>query len=196
MCVIMTSVACNKVNDESSLESNTSNEQPTPISKRLHVVFVNPGYPESFWLMTSNFMEEVAGDLEIDLEIIYSNRDHIAMVKHVEDVAARDIKPDYLIVVNEKPVAVDIFDIVERAEINTLLMSNDLNSEQYIIAGEPRERYKKWLGVMIPDNEYAGVRIAESVIETGLRMERDQNIEMFAIGGSETTPASIDRLKD
>jgi len=188
-------IACNKPQDETIIESNELTDKTTVPHERLHVVFVNPGYPETFWLMTSEFMQSVAKDLEIDLEIIYSNRDHIAMVKHVKEVAERDVKPDYMIVVNEKPVAVEFFDIIEPAGIKTILMSNDLNSEQYRIAGSPRERYKNWLGVMVPDNEYAGVRIAESVIEKGLRMGHDETIEMIAIGGSRATPASIDRLK-
>ncbi len=68
-------------------------------------------------------------------------------------------------------------------------MSNDLNKSQNDVAGKPREIYKYWLGTIIPDNIYAGKLISESLINTKIKGK------LIAIGGSRSTPASIERLE-
>lgn len=161
----------------------------------LDVVFVNPGFETTYWWMCSEFMKSVAKDLGIALEIIYSDRDHIQMVEHVREVAQRENKPDYLIVVNEKPMAIEMFDAAEEAGINVMLMSNDLTETESHVAGLPRTRYPHWLGVILPDNISGGRLIAETLIDEYGEQTPSEPMQMVAIAGSRATVASIERLE-
>ena len=76
--------------------------------EQFKVTFINPGISDindptgGFWLSVSAFMSAAAKDLNIDLEILYSERDHVLMQKQAQEVARRKDPPYYLLVVNEK----------------------------------------------------------------------------------------------
>lgn len=162
------------------------------------VTFINPGVSDqddptgSFWLSVSEFMEAAAGDLTIDLEVLYAERKFVRMVELAREISGRDTKPDYLILVNEKLIAPQLLDIVKDTGCKVLLILNDLTPEQKKSAGGPREKYPNWIGTIIPNNVDAGYQIAKQIINAGLR--HDFNIlEMIAISGNRVTPASVYR---
>lgn len=66
------------------------------------VTFLNPGYSnELFWLSVSEFMQAAADDLDMQLTVLYAERDHQRMVQQAREVLNSAEPPDYLVVVNE-----------------------------------------------------------------------------------------------
>ncbi len=167
-------------------------------------MFINPGHSDAsnptggFWSSVSSFMSAAAEDLEIDLEIIYSSRNHIKMIQLAEQVIARKTPPDYLIVVNEKLSAERIIRDADRAGIKTFLILNRFENEQRQRMGAPRIRYQHWIGSLIPDNQYAGYQLASSLIEKTRDAEltdRRGKIQIIGLSGDYATQASVERVE-
>ncbi|MDM8529441.1 ABC transporter substrate-binding protein [Anaerolineales bacterium HSG24] len=187
---------------ETETESNTDTELETD-SGKMRVTFLNPGISDpndptgGFWLGVSAFMQATAEDLDINLEILYSERDHLVMQEQALEVATRDNPPDYLLVVNEKLVADKMVKVADEAGVKLFIMLNSFVDDQVTEMGEPREKYPNWIGSLIPDNHAAGYAIAKSIIEQGLAndvMAEDGTLHIIAVTGDRVTPASVQRV--
>lgn len=180
-----------KVDTEAATQSESSSRSAG--NGQFSVVFIIPGLEsEEYWRMQTAFMVAAAKDLDIDLEVFYADRDHMRMVNYAKEVCLRKVKPNYMVVVNEKSMAPEMIKAADQAGIKTLLILNDLTKEQKVELGSPREKYPNWLGTFIPDNSEAGYLIAESVIGEAEK-NLQGNIQMLAISGSRSTPAAMER---
>jgi len=165
---------------------------------KFSVTFINPGVSDesdptgSFWLMVSSFMEATAIDLNIELEILYAERKFVHMIEFAKEIAARENKPDYIILVNEKLIASQLLEILDDTGCKVLLILNDLTTEQKKTTGGPREKYENWIGSIIPDNVDAGYQIANQIIQEG-QNHINERMEIIALSGNRVTPASVDR---
>src|SRR4029453_11102755 len=76
--------------------------------KKIQVTFINPGISDinnptgEFWLAVSAFMQAAAENLHIDLEVMYSERNHVLMQQQAMEVASRTAHPVYLLVGQHK----------------------------------------------------------------------------------------------
>jgi len=172
-------------------------------SEKIHVTFINPGFSDvtnptgGFWWNVSAFMNAAAEDLNIDLEILYSDRNHMQMKMLAKEVANRQKPPTYLIVVNEKLSADSMVQDADKAGIKTFLILNKFVADQADGMGSPREIFKNWIGSLIPDNESAGYQIAELLIEEALNggaTANDGKLHLLGYAGDHVTPASVDRV--
>lgn len=162
-------------------------------SEKLSVSFINPGRSnEAYWVMFSSFMEAVARDFEVELEVLYSERDPARMNRLAADIAKRSSKPDYVVLVNEWLAAPELIKMLDEAQIKTFLVANDLTVGQKAVHGEPRKKYKNWIGTLTPDNVDAGYKIARSLFLEARRLGMESP-EAMAISGNRETPASADR---
>jgi ABC-type sugar transport system substrate-binding protein len=171
--------------------------------KKMRVVFINPGFSDinnptgGFWLSVSSFMKAAADDLNIDLEILYCDRNHIKMRRVAESVINRETPPDYLVVVNEKLSAESIVMDADRAGIKVFVILNRFEGDQHKNIGLPRGIYKNWIGSLIPDNRFAGYQIAKFVIEKALQAgikASDGRLHIIGFSGDYITQASVDRV--
>lgn len=161
----------------------------------MNVVFINPGNSnETFWVMVSNFMEAAANDLDIELEIIYAERDFLQMPVIAKEVANRPNKPDYFLIVNEKLIAPQLIDIGESSGIKTFVILNGLTDEQVKNTGRPRELFSSYLGSLIPDNTQAGYMIGKSLVKEASKF-KSGTLNIAAINGNRATPASVFRAQ-
>ncbi len=171
---------------------------------KIHVAFINPGISDindptgGFWLSVTAFMEAAAEDLNIDLEIIYSERDHLLMQRQAREIAERDTPPDYLLLVNEKLAAGDMLRVANKAGIKTFIMLNVFVDDQAVTFGNPREKYRHWIGTLIPDNHFAGYQIGKLLIDKALAAgatATNGQLQLAAIAGNRATQASVERVR-
>jgi ABC-type sugar transport system substrate-binding protein len=168
----------------------------------IRVTFINPGISDpddptgGFWTSVTAFMQAAARQLNIDLEVIYSERDHIRMQRQAREVAARPVLPDYLIVVNEKQAADEMIKAAESSGLKVFVICNTLSEDQMKQMGGPREKYPHWIGSLIPDSEYAGYQIAKRIIERAMPagVAKDGRLHLFAISGDLATQTALLRL--
>jgi ABC-type sugar transport system substrate-binding protein len=169
----------------------------------LRVTFINPGFADAdnptgiFWSSVSASMQAAAEDLAIDLEIIYSDRNHIKTQRLAQQVISRENPPDYLLVVNEKLSAENIVKEAEKAGVNVFVMLNRFEGEQHNRMGSPRDKYKHWFGSLVPDNRYAGYLSAKLLIEQALKagvQADDGKLHLLGYAGDNVTQASVERV--
>jgi ABC-type sugar transport system substrate-binding protein len=170
----------------------------------IKVTFINPGISDTnnptggFWLAVSAFMQAVAKALKMNVEILYAERNHVLMQQQAVEVANRTVRPDYLIVVNEKLAAGKMVEVANAAGIKTFMINNIFMGEQVQQYGAPREKYPYWIGSLIPDNRLAGYQIAKYIITRALQAgvkASDGKLHLVAIAGDRVTQASVERVE-
>ena len=167
-------------------------------SKPMKVVFINPGKPDpagptgGFWMEVTSFMQAAAEDLGVDLETIYSERNHILMRKRAEEVLSREDLPDYLIVVNEKLAAGGIVALADEKGVKVFNIMMGFYGTQAAHLGKPREKYKNWIGGLVPDNRWAGYNLATELIKKARDQGvADKDIRLLPIVGDFATQATL-----
>lgn len=205
--LIFMSVGQPETSSASSPESAVKEAPATAVSgshtSRMKVTFINPGISDpkdptgGFWLAVSAVTKEAAKQLNIDLEIIYSERDHIRMQGQAREVVKRSALPDYLIVVNEKNAGDEMVKAADRAGLKVLVMSVAFSGEQANQMGHPREKYKNWIGSLVPDNKFAGYQIAKWIIDRAISTgaTKDGRLQLLAIAGDSGTQATVQRVE-
>jgi len=134
-----------------------------------HVVFFNPGFMHSdnptgqFWPESTAFIQAVAEDLGVRLEIHHANRDALRMQRQIADVLGRPKRPDYLLLVNERFALSQQIRLINQAGIPFFSAYNHMTREG-MPAAFPRETYRNWIGALVPDNHFAGYELAERLI--------------------------------
>ena len=137
---------------------------PALYAASFNVIFINPGRSdEPFWRSVTRFMQPAAQQLDIGLEVQYAERDHLKMIELVKEAVARKKKPDYLMIVNEKLAAGEMMKLAEQAGVKTLTVLNTFEGDQAKEFGHPREKYRHWIGSMIPNASDAGRLTAEEL---------------------------------
>ncbi len=161
----------------------------------MSVTFLNPGKSdEKFWVSVSQFMQAAAESLGAELEVLYAERDPLRMLGNANKVVSRSQRPDYLVVVNEKQVGSEILRITAKSGIRVFFINNTLSADEQRAAGRPRESAPHWIGSLVPNNEDAGYRMAQQLIQTGRkRWPATAPLSMLAINGDRSTAAGIER---
>ncbi|MAY41623.1 MULTISPECIES: ABC transporter substrate-binding protein [unclassified Neptuniibacter] len=168
----------------------------SPIVEAMNVTFINPGKPgERFWDMVTETMKAAADDFDINLEVIYAERNRIKMTSIGLQVTSRSTPPDYLILVNEEQAAEKIFLSSKGKNIKTIMLLNDFLPKQRTTVGFPGNDNPNLIGAVIPDNYAAGRRMMNALYQCAKKDSAKAPYHMLAIGGDQITPASIDRNK-
>lgn len=166
--------------------------KPLAQSHPIRVSFINPGSAqESFWGDIDSLMLTAATELNIELEILHANRDHFRMIALAQELATRKQLPQYIILVNEKNVAVKMLAAFEGLPVKTLLLLNDVAPEvRHLLQQQPYWR-QHLLPPLIPDNERIGFLTAQAL----LQQVGPGTQQVLLISGDKGTPASIARTQ-
>jgi ABC-type sugar transport system substrate-binding protein len=170
-----------------------------PAHGRPTAVFLNPGKTgEVFWDLVSDTMRAAARQLDIEVEIVYAERNHRMLHDLGMAIVNRPRPPDYFIIVNEESLATPIVEAANAAGIKTFLLSNAFNDAEAAKYGAPRTVLKNWIGSLVPDMTSAGARMGRALVDTARVnkwMSPDGRIHLLALGGDERTPNSIARTQ-
>jgi len=167
----------------------------TGMALAMSVTFLNPGKSdEKFWVSVSQFMEAAAEDLDIELDVVYAERDPTRMIDNAKRVLARPKRPDYIVTVNEKLVAGEILRLTANSGVKVFLINNTLSADEQKAVGNPRQGLPHWLGSLVPNNEDAGYQMAMQLIQAGRKQQvGDVPLVLFAINGDRSTAAGLER---
>jgi ABC-type sugar transport system substrate-binding protein len=163
------------------------------------VVFINPGRSEEpYWRSVTRFMQPAAQQLDIQLEVLYAERDHLKMIELAKQVTSRKQKPNYLMIVNEKLAGGEILKLAEQAGLKTLIAFNKFDDAQAAEFGKPREKYRHWLGSLTPNSVEAGRLTANEMARQALQARvgaDDGKVHVAVIGVDKATPTGIQRVE-
>lgn len=163
----------------------------------LRVAFINPGKKsEAYWLAASESMEAAALSLGIALEVIYLERDHLRHIAVARELAAREPakRPLYAVYSNDKRMAREMLKILDAAGIKSFLAFSTLLDEDRAEFGVPRQKFKSWLGALVPRADDAGYLTAKALIKRGLAEKRfaaNMKLQFIAMPGDRSTESSI-----
>ena len=123
---------------------------------RPSVVFLSPD-DSRFWQLVAGFMEAVAEDLEVDLEVQYDRESHrFSYLRMAKDVLSREDKPDYLLFMCKEHVTESMLRLADGAGVKTFTFNTDVPDAARASIGMPRSVLSGWLGHLSPDNIAAG----------------------------------------
>lgn len=162
----------------------------------ISVVFINPGNPdEPFWRSVTRFMQPAASQLDMHLEILYADRNHVKMVELMRQVTLREKKPGYVIMVNEKTAGGVMLKLAEQAKISTLIAFSAFEGEMAQEYGTPRKQYRYWIGSITPNAIEAGRETAAELVRQALnsnsRLRGDGKLYVAMISGDRVTPTGV-----
>ncbi|MFL9869633.1 ABC transporter substrate-binding protein [Paraburkholderia fungorum] len=158
------------------------------------VVFLNPGEAVQrgtgeHWQLVSRFMAMAAQTFDMQLEVLYAERDHLLMQRQAEQVARRTDAPDYIVIVNEKMAAARMLQTLAHSPAKVLLIHNDLTPAQRLTVGNERQRIPNWIGTLTANAERAGYRLMEFLYQ---RLGQS-GAAVIGITGDPNTPVSLER---
>ena len=149
----------------------------------LKVAFLIPG-PSPFWDETTNFMQEAANDLKVELQVFSAESNQYKMHQQLEKIVSGPEKIDAAVFQNFKKMAPNLISLAERNKINTFLFNSPISPEDEV--GKPREVYKYWLGEMLPDDTGTSEKLTNILIEEAQNKEligQDGKVHLIGIAG-------------
>ncbi|WP_163336443.1 ABC transporter substrate-binding protein [Desulfopila sp. IMCC35008] len=161
-------------------------------AKDLHVTFLNPGSTKDVgvWHLVSHFMQAAADDLDIALEILYADRNHIKMLNQAKQVANSTKAPDYVIMVNEKLMGKEMLLLFKNSNSKIFFIHNGLTDKQRKEVGNERVTIKNWIGTIATDEYQAGYKLIKELYRSMKAYPK-----ILGITGTKATPVSLIRLK-
>ena len=153
---------CVKANTCATVSEN-GNERP------LRILFFTPqSAKDSFWDMQRRFTEHVAEDLGIELETIsmlreYQNR--FSFVDLISEKITNDRRPDFVVGLFYSNGEANLLHSISKNKVPYFSFNTSLEEKGLRVIGQPRERYKYWIGHMTPDDESAGHELMMSLAD-------------------------------
>jgi ABC-type sugar transport system substrate-binding protein len=162
---------------------------------KIRVGFINPTGSPEFWQLVSSTMQAAAVELGIDLDIRHTQRSYDKAIALARDFLGERPPPDYLIATNDLGAGGAIIKLADAANVPIILLDNDLDQKEWAEYGEPRTKYRHWLGSLVPDHEGGGYGVAEAILTEAVRLKKNPPLKLFALAGDVGTPASNDRVR-
>lgn len=167
-------------------------------TKKAKIVFISVATDtEAYWGDIHALAQAAAKDLGVDLEILLSNRNHLAAIELATEVSKRETKPDYAIVVGEKLIASSSIPQLTENGIK-VLMFGSLTEEEKATIGEPREKNPDFIGKISIDDYSAGYLSAELMVKTAIEKklhDAEGRINFLALEGVRKTPFNSNRVR-
>lgn len=169
----------------------------TVSADQIKVAFINPTYPnEPFWSLMTDLMVAAAKDLDIDLQVHYSERNRFKSLEITESILASEDKPDYLIFHFQAQMGAKMLQAAENAKVHSLVINTDVPKIDASEIGAPRGKYTYWIGHILPDDFSAGATLASSLLAKAKaqnKQAKDAKIHMIGLTGTGDNTASVER---
>lgn len=171
------------------------------------VVFLSPD-DSRFWMMVSGFMEAVAEDLAIPLEVEYDRKRHrFSYLELAEQVFSQPALPDYLLIMCKEGVTTQILQRADALGIRVFTFNTDIPPATRDSVGLPRENLPNWIGHMSPDNRDAGQTLARMLSQRAATSDalattnpdggepaaEPAPVPMIGLSGTRDSSAAVDR---
>jgi ABC-type sugar transport system substrate-binding protein len=140
-------------------------------------------------------MVAAASQLGIEVDIREAERSRDKAIAFAKEFASRRPALDYLIATNDVDAGGEIIKIADAAHLKLILLNSDLDVSQWAQYGEPRTKYRNWLGSITPDHEGAGYDIATAILTEAARLKNSRPLRVLALTGDAATPASLERVQ-
>lgn len=171
---------------------------PVQAADRPSVVFLEPD-DSRFWALVSGFMQAVAADLPLELEVVTDHESHrLSYLRMAERVLARPSKPDYLVFMCKDNVTARMLTLAHDAGVKVFTFNTDIPADARESVGLPRERLGNWIGHLAPDNVDAGQTLVKMLAQRANPLATGEDASppsMIGLSGTRDSSASTDRQR-
>lgn len=161
-------------------------------------VLLHPhGGDHPFFKVVDAVSTSVADNLEMELQIIATDHDHLQMVRDLERVLSED-KPDVVVLKPFRGNGTAMLELCDQYQTPCMTFMSGLSEKAAAKAGAPRENYTHWIGSLIPDDVHAGYSLAEQAVKRAREkgfVNADGTVEIIGISGVVSDQASVDRVR-
>lgn len=167
--------------------------QPPP-----KVVFLVPNPPndQPFWTQATEIMEAVAEDLNIDLKIAYSKPSSYSQKKDGLRVLNSRPAPDYFLSLYLIEASPHHLELAEKLGIRTFIFNAGVIPGDREKIGQPRGKYRHWIGQMVPEDRQAGYLLADALIAQAKAAGKTDKLGKVHLIDVGAFGASIDESRD
>ncbi|GGA87012.1 hypothetical protein GCM10011369_31350 [Neiella marina] len=161
--------------------------------KPLRVTFVNPDSPDSpFWQRLIAVMSAAAEDLGISLNIVHAHNVRMAYVEALMTEIESDDPPDYLVYIYLRQASAYVLAAAEQAGVKSLIINTEIPQAERATIGEPRTRFKQWIGHIHPDDRRAGEDLLTELVSLSTAKGNSFH-QVTAISGSRSSAPALER---
>ncbi len=167
-------------------------------AEQIRVVFLSQDPPgNAFWDNVVEFMQAVADDLNINLEV------HIGktvatgtymMKKNGLKLLRGPAFPDYFVTGYWPGATNKLIEAADKNRVNFFVINTPISDQDQAIVGKPRENYRHWIGHMSPDDVQAGYTLAES-LASAVDPGPNNKVLIAGLGGNADSAVSAMRVK-
>jgi len=107
-----------------------------------------------------------------------------------------DTRPDAILFHNFKNNGRQILQLSEQYKVPAFVFNAGFNARENV--GQPREKFKYWIGLMLPDDEYAGFTLAKRLMIEAKKINKrgkDGKYHVVALEGNRASEASNARVR-
>lgn len=132
--------------------------------KKINVAFLSITTPQNpFWHNYITYMEIACTNLGMNFNAYYANENHMQLQPLLENVIKSKRRPSVIVFLDNKMQAETVIKTANQAKIPVFLVNTSLNDIERKRLGQPREKYKYWIGQMQPDDKTAGYLVAKTL---------------------------------
>ncbi len=167
----------------------------TPQPKNKILLFV-ADRSTGFWPMVTTYARAAAEDLQIDLNVISVDDPRDLITKAEDNLKNPDKRPAGLLFFNYKERAPRILELAESYKVPTLIYNVGPSEAMNAEIGQPRTKFKTYLGVISPDDYKAGRDLIDTLLGIAEKKKlraSDGKFHLVAIDGHLFTPEAQDR---
>lgn len=170
---------------------------PARADELKNVLLLRPDTDHPFWDLLEPTMRAACNDLGCTVETRKAGWDQFKMLEQLEERLKEEPKLDMVYFQSFKKNGPDIIKMLEKYETRGFLINAGLDDEQKKEIGKPREKYKYWIGEMLPDDVGAGYNNARVLYENANKkgLAVDGKVYFVGIEGNISDGASIMRKK-
>ncbi|MGM0508871.1 MAG: ABC transporter substrate-binding protein [Fusobacteriota bacterium] len=150
--------------------------------------FLTDSTDERFYKILVDFADEAAKDLGVQLDIYSANDNAHKMLEQVKD--AINNGTDAIMVINFKKIGREIIKEAEKAKVPVLFQNSGILKDDF---SYPREKYKYYIGEILPDDVQVGYDLAEQLIKIA-KVKYNGELNMIGLQGFHATESSTTRV--
>ncbi|WP_108652697.1 ABC transporter substrate-binding protein [Dongshaea marina] len=150
-------------------------------------VFTTREQDDMFWGLVYGLMEQACDQLGMRCVHYYAQNSHIRMEHQAKEAIESGF--DAIVVPNFKKRLPVIVKMANEAKVPIFTFNSGFLPDDNM--GSPREKYKYWIGEMLPDDSGAGYQLAEILTKQAKKIH--SGVNMVALLGNIADMASIQR---